>query len=485
MINNAFKQDDLYVEMTFLRSMEEHGFDVSQRQAGIDFPNSDYKLWHANREGRKNLRCGIAPPDCSHPQFNAHADDIDYQIEADFSGLIAPGMPGTVIELGDKFGHLMNYGDGVYGGVFVGAMYAAAFFENDVEKIIATALQSIPADSQYAEMVRDMLQWHREEPGDWEKTWWKVEKKYQGNPRYRRVSCDTSEYNIDAKINGAYVLMGLLYGKGDPDKTIIISTRCGQDSDCNPSSAAGVFFTTLGFARLPARFTEKLDENRKFSHTAYNFPLLVDVCEKLARQAVVAAGGHVEKDAAGKEFFIIPIQKPQPGPALKSWMPGPPANSRYTSAERAQTKYSEFLTMQDAVSHWFPGWIIADCGLQMNSGMQEEFQGRRNILLTHPKARDVPCILSREVILPEGKTSRLLLSITHARNGGDWDLVVRVNQKELLRQTIGGDKKPAWIDLAVDLSSYAGEKIQIELLNQSNDWNREAAYWSRIEIESR
>ena len=28
MINNAFGQDDLYVEMTFLRSMEEHGLDV-------------------------------------------------------------------------------------------------------------------------------------------------------------------------------------------------------------------------------------------------------------------------------------------------------------------------------------------------------------------------------------------------------------------------------------------------------------------------
>jgi hypothetical protein len=106
---NVWGQDDLYVEMTFLRSLEEHGLDVSMRQAGIDFANSEYDLWHANKAGRDNLRQGIAPPDSSHPQFNIHADDIDYQIEADFSGLISPGLPNSVIALGEKFGRLMNY----------------------------------------------------------------------------------------------------------------------------------------------------------------------------------------------------------------------------------------------------------------------------------------------------------------------------------------------------------------------------------------
>jgi hypothetical protein len=33
---NVYGQDDLYVEMTFLRSMEIHGIDVSINQAGLD-----------------------------------------------------------------------------------------------------------------------------------------------------------------------------------------------------------------------------------------------------------------------------------------------------------------------------------------------------------------------------------------------------------------------------------------------------------------
>ncbi|MEE9571630.1 MAG: ADP-ribosylglycohydrolase family protein, partial [Candidatus Neomarinimicrobiota bacterium] len=151
---NVFEQDDLYVEMTFLRTLEEYGFDVSIKQAGIDFANSGYMLWHANRAGRENLRNGIAPPNSGHPNFSQHSDDIDYQIEADFSGLIAPGLPNTVIELGEKFGRLMNYGDGLYGGQFVGGLYAEAFFEDDPKQLVKAALKYIPEGSQYAEAVR-------------------------------------------------------------------------------------------------------------------------------------------------------------------------------------------------------------------------------------------------------------------------------------------------------------------------------------------
>ena len=333
---NQFNQDDIYVEMTFLRTLEFYGLDVSIRQAGIDFANSGYRLWHANKAGRNNLRGGIAPPNSGHPRFNKHADDIDYQIEADYSGLIAPGLPNTAIELGEKFGRLMNYGDGLYGGQFVGGMYAEAFFETDIEKIIRAGLECIPEASQYHECISDVLSWYKQNPNDWQKTWQLINSKYHLNPDYRRFSCSKESdlsFNIDAKLNGAYIVMGMLYGQRDPDKTVIISTRCGQDSDCNPSNASGVLFTTIGFSKLPERFTSALDPNRKFSHTPYNFPRLVEACEKLARQAVKRAGGRIEKDANGEEVFVIPVEQPRPGKLEQCWQPGPIANSRFTQQQ--------------------------------------------------------------------------------------------------------------------------------------------------------
>lgn len=334
---NQFGQDDLYVEMTFLHTLEEHGLEVSSHQAGLDFALTRYPLWHANDAARWNLRTGIAPPDSGHPVFNKHADDIDYQIEADFAGLIAPGMANTAIELGEKFGSIMNYGDGLYGGQFIAGMYCETFFETDPEKIIRAGLACIPTRSQYHECISDVLEWYEENPEDWQKTWRLVNDKYHNNPEYRRFSCTTEDnFNIDAKINGAYVVIGLLYGKRDPDRTITIATRCGQDSDCNPSSAAGVLFTTIGFSNLPKRFTSALDTNTKFSHTAYDFDRLIKVCEGLARKAVTRAGGKVEMGPDDKEAFVIPRLEPMPGALEQCFDPGPITGSRYSEQEMAQ-----------------------------------------------------------------------------------------------------------------------------------------------------
>jgi inosine-uridine nucleoside N-ribohydrolase len=329
---NQFNQDDIYVEMTFVRTLELYGMDVSIRQAGIDFANSGYQLWHANRYGRENLRKGIAPPDSGHPKFNAHADDIDYQIEADFAGLIAPGLPNVAIELGEIFGRLMNYGDGLYGGQFVGGMYAEAFFTNDRIAVIQAGLKCIPSQSQYAECIRDVMTWYKQHPDDWTQTWALIEAKYQDNPDYRRFSCDKGDFNIDAKINGAYIVMGLLYGEGDMDKTIAVSTRCGQDSDCNPANAGGILATMIGFERLDDKFKSALNPKGKFSHTPYNFPALIEVCKKLVRESVIRRGGRITKEN-GVEYFVIPEETPKPSPFEQCWAPGPIASSRFTEAE--------------------------------------------------------------------------------------------------------------------------------------------------------
>ncbi|MCK5172595.1 MAG: ADP-ribosylglycohydrolase family protein, partial [Planctomycetes bacterium] len=496
---NQYNQDDIYVERTFLRSMELHGFDVSIRQAGIDFANSGYRLWHANVFGRTNLREGIAPPDSGHPQFNAHADDIDYQIEADYSGLIAPGMPNVGIALGEKFGRLMNYGDGLYGGQFVAGMYAEAFFEDDPRKIVDAGLACIPVKSQYAETIRDVLRWHKQEPNNWQAAWQRIEEKYQDNMAYRRFSCNkhterhggNMDFNIDAKINGAYIVMGLLYGERDLDKTIVISMRCGQDSDCNPSNAGGILFTTLGMKNLPPRFTSALDTSIEFSHTAYDFDALLDVCEKLARQAVVQSGGRIEKDAAGKEWFVIPITAPKPSSYETCWTPGPIANSRFTADEMKQINpppeppkrtsgASSRIDISKAVAAFAPGWTVRNCGKAMEPGLRKDWGGRKNVLATHPLNSKTPCVLSRSVAIPSGKKTSLELSMSDD-NRGDWVLVVRAEGRDIFRKTIDNSK---WQDISIDLSGYAGKTIDLEIWNQANGWKFEGAFWSKIAIET-
>ena len=135
-LRRSINQDDLYVQMSFMMTMDKYGIDGPVEKFGEAFANAGYMLWHANRGARMNIWNGIMPPASGHPDHNLHADDIDFQIEADYIGLMCPAMPQTSNEICDKIGHIMNYGDGVYGGMFVSALYAAAYFEDDVKEVL-------------------------------------------------------------------------------------------------------------------------------------------------------------------------------------------------------------------------------------------------------------------------------------------------------------------------------------------------------------
>lgn len=309
-VNNAIHQDDIYVELSFLEAIEKHGLGITHRQAGEAFAQTKFRLWHANKQGRENVQKGIMPPDSGLPANNPHYCDIDFQIEADVLGLINPGLPKSLAAECEIFGRIMNSGDGLYGGMFMGAMYSDAFFDSDIESIIRYGLRAIPEWSNYSQTIRDVIRWYRSNPNDWRKTWQLVQDKWAAHPS-GKCSNKPTGYNIDANINGAYIVIGLLYGQGDLEKTLEISTRCGQDSDCNPSSAAGVLCTMLGYSRIPDRYTSGIPAiaDQKFEYVKYSYNDLTPTCLKVARQNLKRAGGY-SKMVAGKEVFFVPVQYP-------------------------------------------------------------------------------------------------------------------------------------------------------------------------------
>ncbi len=500
----SYNNDDLYVEMTFLKTLADYGLDVSIRQAGIDFANSEYQLWCANLAGRQNLRRGIAPPDCSHPKFNRCPNDIDYQIEADYSGIIAPGCPQEVIRLGNVFGRLMNYGDGVWAGQFVGALYAEAFFTSDVDRLLDAGLAAIPAQSDYAGMVRNVRAWHKAFPDDWTKCWEKIRATYskKHNPKLK-----DSNGGIDARLNGACIVLGLLYGKGDLDRSMEISMRGGWDSDCNPSNVGGILMTACGFKALPAKYTEKLCYTTKFSYTAYDLPGLFAVCEKLARQVVVRQGGRVEKGADGVERFVIPVKAPVADAFVPSWQAPAPEDARYTAEEmKAQRHGARLLDpatvnapdpttrVQKTLDGLCPGWKTSVNAPDMNPGYVAclDVTDPANphplqmfgFLRTHPPKRGEPVTLSRRLKVPAGNPV-LHFEVSNSP-GGNFLLIVRVNGAEIVKtvmDTVGRNLACPHIRVFdISLEPWEGRDVTIELVNQPTGWANEAAIWRNIRI---
>ena len=295
-VSNALQQDDLYVDMTFAKVLDDKGLDATTDDFGAMFRDAKYSLWHANLAARRNLRRGVPAAQSGTPKYNAHANDIDFQIESDFIGLMAPGLPQWTNEMAWRAGRVMNYGDGIYGGMFVSGMYAAAFFEKDPGKVVEAGLACIPSRSPYGQLIQDLLAWHRQYPQDWKKVWHLVEERWD-----RRDPCPAGAlkpFNIDAKLNGAYIALGLLYGGGDFGKTLEVSTRAGQDSDCNPASAGGVLGVMLGYQAIPGEWKGGIPEiaDKKFAFTDFSFHGIVASTEKRTLALVRKTGGRVEGD---------------------------------------------------------------------------------------------------------------------------------------------------------------------------------------------
>lgn len=325
-VKNSIHQDDLYVDMTLAQVLDDHGLDATVEQVGAMFRDVKYPLWHANLAARRNLKRGVPATLSGTPKYNSHANDIDFQIEADFVGLMTPGMPQASNDLCYRFGRVMNHGDGILGGMFVSAMYSAAFFESDPRKLVEAGLAAIPSDSDYAKVIADVLRWHQENPGDWKWNWQKIQDTWD-----KDEPCPSGAmlpFNIDAKLNGAYIALGMLYGEGDMGKTLDISTRAGQDSDCNPASAAGVLGVVLGYKAIPEEWKQGIDAiaNEKFAFTNYTLNEIVTSSEKRAIAMATKLGGKQK----GNELEI-PIQEAKPM-AIEMW------NDYGKPAERVSVK---------------------------------------------------------------------------------------------------------------------------------------------------
>ncbi|MDR1454704.1 MAG: ADP-ribosylglycohydrolase family protein [Tannerella sp.] len=297
--------DDIYMDLTFVDVFERLGPDAPVDSFAFAFAAAGYMLWHANQSARYNILHGILPPASGHWLNNPHSDDIDYRIEADYAGIMSPGMVNTASEISDRIGHIMNYGDGWYGGVHVGAMYALAFVSGDIKLIVSEALKTIPRESAYYKCMSDVIRWHRLYPYDWKQTWFECERKWSQD-----VGCPDgvySSFNIDAVINSAYVLIGLLYGEGDFAKTIDIATRCGQDSDSNAASAGGILGAVKGYGRIPEYWLKNVREveDMPFAGTDISLNGACRMSFGHALQAIRRNGGTV-----GDGEVVIACQQP-------------------------------------------------------------------------------------------------------------------------------------------------------------------------------
>ncbi len=178
---------------------------------------------------------------------NPYREWIGAQIRADGWAYACAGNPELAAEFAWRDAHWTHTANGIYGEMFLAAMIAAAFVEDDPRKIVEIGLSEIPKNCRLAEGVREALKWIKQYK-DFESFMERMEAKYAGMSPVHTVN------------NALIVVMSLFYGKMNPDKSMCISVMGALDTDCNGASTGSIVGAAAGRKKFGGKLAPALND---------------------------------------------------------------------------------------------------------------------------------------------------------------------------------------------------------------------------------
>ena len=236
--------DDITYEIAFLDSFREHGYAVTSEQIAEKWLELIADGYSAEEVALRNLRLGIHPPE-SGTHLNYYSDWIGVQMRTMIHGMTAPGNPALAAELAVRDGVISHSNSGLLGGIFNAVLVSMAFVLQDVRELVVRAVDCIPNDSEFYQVLIFALRQCREKD-NWREAWRQCEKKYE-------------DYNwIHVYPNAAAEIIALWYGNGDFDRTATIICMEGKDADCTAAPVLNILGVMYGTKILIPKWTEPL-----------------------------------------------------------------------------------------------------------------------------------------------------------------------------------------------------------------------------------
>ncbi len=189
------------------------------------------------------LEAGVKAPESGSAALNGTivSEQIGSQIFIDAWGMANPGDPERAADFARRAASVSHDGLAIHGAQLIAAMVAAAFVENDVDRIISLALDQIPRDSLIRKMSDDIQAWHTERPDDWRQTFSKIQETY-GYSRYGG-GCHIVP-------NHALIHLALRHSGGNFHEAQMIVNTAGWDTDCNAGNVGCILGVAGGLAGL-------------------------------------------------------------------------------------------------------------------------------------------------------------------------------------------------------------------------------------------
>jgi hypothetical protein len=306
----AFSDDDTDVEYMYLLQMRKFGPEPSYAQLRDAWMyHIRDRVWLANRGALGLMHFGYTPPFTGSRQLNPHWYQIDPQLINEIWAVTAPGMVNYAASKSDWAARITSDDWGVEPTILYGAMYAAAFFESDINTLIHIGLNELPEDGRFAATVKEMIALYEKYPSDWKASWKEMAKKYYVDEP------DMTKTIWNANLNGACAILAMLYGGGDFQRTLDLSCAMGFDADNQAATIAGLMGIINGMKGLPENLYLPVEgwktpfNDQYINITRYDLPdakisAIIDQTLKSTIDLVVLKGGNMHTKA-GKEVLTI------------------------------------------------------------------------------------------------------------------------------------------------------------------------------------
>jgi hypothetical protein len=245
-IGGAFSDDDTDIEYMYLLAMEESGPEPTYTELAKRWLHHVRgRVWLANRAAVAFMHYGYTPPVTGLKEINPHWFQIDPQLVNEIWAVTAPGMVRYAAAKSGWAARVTNDSWGIEPTIHYGAMYAAAFFESDIARLIDIGTAALPKDSRFAKTVENMKALYNKYPDDWQQARKELSEKY-----YHQEPVETRTI-WNANLNGAGGILALLYGQGDFQKTLDLACAIGFDADNQAATMCGLLGIILGTDGLP------------------------------------------------------------------------------------------------------------------------------------------------------------------------------------------------------------------------------------------
>lgn len=256
--------DDLDIQLLWLVAIEEQGIDkINARLLGDYWTMYVTPHWAEYGNAKINMKSGIMPP-LSGNMNNPYKDSCGCFIRSEIWATIAPGAPEIAVRLAYEDA-MIDHGDGegTYAEVFCVTLEAAAYLESDIYKLIDIGLSYIPEDCETAKAIRCAMDCYRQKM-PWEDARIEVLRNYRGSTFFKMPECcseadralglEDGKLGFDAPSNIGMLMIGLLYGEGDFDKSLCITVNCGEDTDCTGATLGSIFGLIHGASAIPEKW---------------------------------------------------------------------------------------------------------------------------------------------------------------------------------------------------------------------------------------